>query len=46
MVDQAVVDAKKSPEPSMDEFWTDIYVKGTEDGPMRGCDPQEVHHFK
>ena len=40
-VDAAVEEAQKSPEPPMDEFWTEIYVPGTEPKVMRGVDPAE-----
>jgi pyruvate dehydrogenase E1 component alpha subunit len=39
-------EAKASPEPPMDEFWTEIYVPGTEPKVMRGVDPAELIHFK
>ncbi len=41
-VDQALEEAKASPEPDMEEFWTDIYVKGTEPPYLRGVDPEEL----
>jgi pyruvate dehydrogenase E1 component alpha subunit len=44
-VDRAVEEAKTSPEPDMNDFWTDIYYKGTEPRIMRGREKEEVHHF-
>jgi len=37
--------AKASPEPPASEFWTEIYVPGTEPKTMRGVDPLDIHHF-
>jgi len=45
VVDQAVEEAKASPEPSVEDLWTDIYVKGTEPPKMRGREREEVHYF-
>ncbi|GAA6009410.1 hypothetical protein JCM10207_003771 [Rhodosporidiobolus poonsookiae] len=45
-VEQAVEEAKKSPEPSQDkDMWTDIYYKGTNPMWMRGREREEIHHF-
>jgi pyruvate dehydrogenase E1 component alpha subunit len=44
-IDQAVAEAKASPEPQLSELFTDIYAKGTEPASMRGRTPDEVHHF-
>ncbi|EJD05806.1 mitochondrial pyruvate dehydrogenase E1 component beta subunit [Fomitiporia mediterranea MF3/22] len=44
-VDAAVEEAKKSPEPDMNDFWTDIYYKGTEPPFMRGREREEVHYY-
>ena len=41
-VDKAVEESKLSPEPNMDDFWTDIYYKGTEPPFMRGREREEV----
>lgn len=41
-VDKAVEEAQKSTEPSLDEFWTEIYVSGTEPKVMRGVDPTQL----
>lgn len=43
-VDQAVEEAKASPEPKADELWSEVYVKGTEPSFMRGREREEVHH--
>lgn len=44
-VDEAVEEAKKSPEPEIKDLWTDIYYKGTEPPFMRGREREEVHHY-
>ncbi|KAK4684089.1 pyruvate dehydrogenase E1 component alpha subunit, partial [Tremellales sp. Uapishka_1] len=44
-VDVAVEEAKKSPQPDLKDFWTDIYYKGTEPPFMRGREKEEVHHY-
>lgn len=44
-VDQAQKEAEASPEPSLDEFWTDIYVAGTEPKTIRGRLPTDIHHY-
>ena len=41
-VDKAVEEAKASPEPDSNDFWTDIYYKGTEPPFMRGREREEV----
>jgi pyruvate dehydrogenase E1 component alpha subunit len=41
-VDQAVEEAKQSPEPKPEDLWTDIYYKGTEPPFMRGREREEV----
>ncbi|KAF7440335.1 alpha subunit of pyruvate dehydrogenase [Pleurotus ostreatus] len=44
-VDQAVEEAKTSPEPQAKDLWTDIYYKGTEPPYMRGREREEVHQY-
>jgi len=44
-VDQAVEEAKASPEPTAKDLWTDIYYKGTEPPLMRGREREEVHYY-
>jgi len=44
-VDKAVEEAKASPEPDTQDFWADIYYKGTEPPYMRGREREEGHHF-
>ncbi|KAJ7484320.1 mitochondrial pyruvate dehydrogenase E1 component beta subunit [Mycena latifolia] len=44
-VDEAVEEAKASPEPLIKDLWTDIYYKGTEPPYMRGREREEVHHY-
>jgi hypothetical protein len=41
-VDAAVAEAKESPEPRLEDLWTDIYYKGTEPPSMRGREREEV----
>lgn len=45
VVDASVEEAKKSPEPSMEDFWSDIYYKGTEPPIMRGREREEFHRY-
>jgi len=40
-VDQAVEEAKASPEPEASDLWKDIYYKGTEPASMRGREREE-----
>ncbi|KAF8311220.1 hypothetical protein DL93DRAFT_2083680 [Clavulina sp. PMI_390] len=44
-VDQAVEEAKASPEPELKDLWSDIYYKGTEPPFMRGREREEVHYY-
>jgi pyruvate dehydrogenase E1 component alpha subunit len=44
-VEAAVEEAKASPEPKVEDLWTDIYYKGTEPPHMRGREREEVHYF-
>lgn len=44
-VDEAVEEAKQSPEPEVKDLWTDIYYKGTEPPFMRGREREEVHYY-
>ncbi|KAF8897305.1 dehydrogenase E1 component-domain-containing protein [Infundibulicybe gibba] len=44
-VDEAVEEAKASPEPLLKDLWSDIYYKGTEPPSMRGREREEVHHY-
>jgi pyruvate dehydrogenase E1 component alpha subunit len=41
-VDEAVEEAKASPEPLDKDLWVDIYYKGTEPPSMRGREREEV----
>lgn len=45
-VDQAVEEAKQSPEPATKDLWTDIYYKGTEPEFMRGREKEEIHYYR
>lgn len=46
-VDQAVEEAKASPEPEAgDEMWKDIYFSGTAPPYMRGREAEEIHYYK
>jgi hypothetical protein len=42
VVDKAVEEAKTSPEPRVEDLWSDIYYKGTEPPFMRGREREEV----
>ncbi|KAI9480704.1 MAG: dehydrogenase E1 component-domain-containing protein [Benjaminiella poitrasii] len=44
-VDNARKEAEQSPEPDVKEFWTDIYVPGSEPKAIRGCEPTVLHHY-
>jgi len=44
-VDNAVEEAKASPEPEPKDLWTDIYYKGTQPSYMRGREREEVHYY-
>ncbi|KZT53539.1 pyruvate dehydrogenase e1 component alpha subunit [Calocera cornea HHB12733] len=44
-VNEAVEEAKKSPEPEIKDLWTDIYYKGTEPPLMRGREREEIHYY-
>ncbi|WVW79022.1 pyruvate dehydrogenase (acetyl-transferring) E1 component, alpha subunit [Kwoniella bestiolae CBS 10118] len=44
-VDAAVEEAKKSPFPDVETFWTDIYYKGTAPPMMRGREKEEYHVY-
>jgi pyruvate dehydrogenase E1 component alpha subunit len=45
-VDEAVEEAKKSPEPPVGDLWTKIYVEGTEPDFMRGREKEEIHRYR
>lgn len=45
IVDQAAKEAEASPEPDMKEFYTEIYVEGTEPKSIRGREPGESKFF-
>ena len=44
-IDDAVAEAKASPEPPMSDLYTEIYAKGTEPKSVRGCAPDEIHYY-
>ncbi|KAF8961119.1 alpha subunit of pyruvate dehydrogenase [Entomortierella lignicola] len=44
-VDAAVEEAKSSPEPEIETFWTDVYKKGTGVPHLRGREPTEFHQY-
>ncbi|KAG0276637.1 alpha subunit of pyruvate dehydrogenase [Linnemannia exigua] len=44
-VDKAANEARNSPPPDMETFWTDVYVKGYEVPFLRGREPQEIHYY-
>ncbi|KAL0084179.1 PDH complex alfa subunit [Phycomyces blakesleeanus] len=45
IVDEAAKEAEASPEPELKEFYTDIYIPGTEPKVIRGRVPSESKHF-
>ncbi|KAJ3182192.1 alpha subunit of pyruvate dehydrogenase [Gaertneriomyces sp. JEL0708] len=45
-IDQAVAEAKASPEPEVSDLYSEIYTKGNEPDFLRGCTPDEVHRFR
>jgi pyruvate dehydrogenase E1 component alpha subunit len=45
VVEEAVEEAKASPDPKEADLWTDIYYKGTEPPFMRGREREEVSLF-
>ncbi|KXS19537.1 hypothetical protein M427DRAFT_143297 [Gonapodya prolifera JEL478] len=45
LVDEAVEEAKKSPEPPIEKLFQDVYIKGTEVPSLRGVDPQDIHVY-
>jgi pyruvate dehydrogenase E1 component alpha subunit len=44
-VDTAQKEAEASTEPNLDEFWSDIYVPGSEPETVRGRVASEVHRY-
>jgi pyruvate dehydrogenase E1 component alpha subunit len=44
-IDRAVEEAKASPEPGLDQLFTDVYVKGSEPPFLRGVTSDDIHHF-
>ncbi|KAJ3322075.1 alpha subunit of pyruvate dehydrogenase [Blyttiomyces sp. JEL0837] len=44
-IDAAVEEAKASPEPSVDQLFTDVYKEGTEVPTLRACEPFEDHKY-
>ncbi|KAG2221832.1 hypothetical protein INT45_003546 [Circinella minor] len=45
-VDKAEKEAEDSTEPDQKEFWTDVYIEGTEPDVIRGRIPSESHHYR
>lgn len=45
-VTAAEKEAAESPEPPMEEFWTHVYVEGTEPDRIRGRVPSETHYYR
>ncbi|KAH8921675.1 hypothetical protein BT69DRAFT_1335365 [Atractiella rhizophila] len=46
IVDEAVEEAKKSPEPDLEkDMWTDIYYEGTAPPFLRGREREEIHYY-
>jgi len=44
-VDQSVEEAKASPEPDVDQLFTQIYQKGSGVQFLRGREPEETHYY-
>jgi len=44
-VNVAVEEALASPEPALEDFWTDIYHRGSEPPHARGRERKEVHRY-
>jgi pyruvate dehydrogenase E1 component alpha subunit len=45
IVDEALKIAEAAPEPSLKEFYTDIYQPGSWPAPIRGREPNEIYHY-
>ncbi|KAI7899660.1 dehydrogenase E1 component-domain-containing protein [Cokeromyces recurvatus] len=45
LVDDALKKAEAAPEPSTSEFFTDIYIPGSEPSSVRGREPNEIYHY-
>ena len=45
LIEKETQEAEASPEPDLKEFWSDIYIKGTEPYTIRGRVPSESHRF-
>ncbi|KAG0249086.1 alpha subunit of pyruvate dehydrogenase [Mortierella polycephala] len=45
-VDKAMEEAKASPQPDIEEFWTHVYKKGYEVPFLRGREPEEFHRYR
>src|SRR5690554_4393225 len=45
-VDKAMEEAKASPQPDKEEFWTNVYKKGYEVPFLRGREPEEFHRYR
>ncbi|CDH59749.1 mitochondrial pyruvate dehydrogenase e1component beta subunit [Lichtheimia corymbifera JMRC:FSU:9682] len=45
LIEKETQEAEASPEPDLKEFWSDIYIKGTEPSIIRGRVPSESHRF-
>ncbi|KAJ3196093.1 alpha subunit of pyruvate dehydrogenase [Irineochytrium annulatum] len=44
-IDQAVAEAKASPEPPVSDLFTEIYAKGSEPPFLRACEPFQDHRY-
>ena len=45
-VDKAEKEAEAASEPDQKEFWTDVYIEGTEPDMIRGRIPSESHYYR
>ncbi|KAI9484517.1 dehydrogenase E1 component-domain-containing protein [Zychaea mexicana] len=45
LVDAATKEAESSPDPDQKEFWTDVYLPGSEPDVIRGRVPSESHRY-
>jgi pyruvate dehydrogenase E1 component alpha subunit len=44
-IDEAVEKCKENPEPALENYWDDVYVKGHEIPNIRGRVLEEVHNY-
>ncbi|RKP19788.1 Dehydrogenase, E1 component [Rozella allomycis CSF55] len=44
-VEEAVQKATESPQPPMEEYWSNVYAKGSEVPSLRGCSIEDTHFY-